>query len=156
MKIVRDTREQQGFHFMAEAEVVDEALPAGDYTIKGLEEVIVIERKASTGELYHNLAKKVMKERFHKEMQKLDKIQFAYIVCEFPESNLYTFPQNSGIPKSKQKYMKITAKYFRKLIHEIENKYDVKFIYCNDRNEAEETTLSLLKAIWEKYGNLSE
>ena len=100
MKIIRDTREQQGFQFFAQAEIIEQALDAGDYTIEGLEDFIRIERKASTGELYHNLAKKTMKARFHREMQKLDTIHNAYIVCEFPESYLYTFPENSGIRRA--------------------------------------------------------
>tara|TARA_Y100001938_G_scaffold134373_1_gene194756 strand:- start:655 stop:1110 length:456 start_codon:yes stop_codon:yes gene_type:complete len=149
MKIIRDTREQQGFQFFAQAEIIEQALDAGDYTIEGLEDFIRIERKASTGELYHNLAKKTMKARFHREMEKLDTIHNAYIVCEFPESFLYTFPENSGIPKSKRKYMKIGAKYFRKLIHEIEDKYDVEFIYCDSKDHAEEVTFKLLKEAWD-------
>lgn len=155
MKIIRDTREQQGFEFFAQAQIIDQALDAGDYTIEGLEDVIVIERKASSGELYHNLAKKHMKERFHRELEKLDKIQNAYIICEFPESYLHTFPQNSGIPKSKQKYIKASAKYLRKLIYEITDNYNIQIIFCDDRNDAEELTFSLLKEIWEKHGDLS-
>ena len=151
MKIIRDTREQQGIEFFAQAEILEQALDAGDYTIEGLESFIRIERKASTGELYHNLAKKTMKERFHREMEKLDTIQNAYIVCEFPEFYLYTFPENSGIPKSKRKYMKISSKYFRKLIYEIEDNYDVKIIYCADKDHAEQITFDLLQEAWNEF-----
>jgi hypothetical protein len=42
MKIIRDTREQQGFQFFAQAEIIEQALDAGDYTIEGLEDFIRI------------------------------------------------------------------------------------------------------------------
>ena len=155
MKIIRDTREQQGFQFFAQAEIVEQALDAGDYTIEGLEDFICIERKASTGELYNNLAKKTMKDRFHREMEKLEKIQNAYIVCEFPEINVYSFPKNSGIPKRIRKYMKIGAKYFRKLLYEVEDNYDIKIIYCDNKDHAEQVTFTLLQDAWNEFRNIS-
>lgn len=155
MEIIRDTREQKGFNFFAHAEVTDETISNGDYTVRGLEDIIIVERKASCGELYNNLSKSKMKDRFHRELAELEKIKYAYIVCEFPESYLYTFPKNSGIPPSTWKYIKITAKYLRKLVHEINDNYDIDLIFCADRDTAESTTFHLLSTAWEKYGNLS-
>lgn len=157
MIIKCDTREQLGFDFFAQgAEIVDVTLGAGDYTIEGLEEYIAIERKASTGELSGNLGKVKMRERFYRELEKLNTIQEAYIVCEFPQSFLYTFPENSGIPKSKRKFIKMSGKYLRKLIHEIEDNFDVQFIYCDNRAHAEQVTYDLLEKAWKKYGNISK
>lgn len=157
MIINRDTREQLGFDFFTQGvKVEDTALSAGDYTIFGLEKYIAIERKASTGELSGNLGKIKMRERFYRELEKLDTIQEAYIVCEFPESYLYTFPENSGIPRSKRKFMKMSSKYLRKLIHEVEDNFKVEFIYCDDRNHAEQVTYGLLEAAWNKYGNIPQ
>ena len=159
MKIIIDNREQKPFFqtfFKTDGQVRTSfgTMDAGDYTIEGLEDFIAIERKASSGELYNNLAKKTMKDRFHREMGKLDTIQRAYIVCEFPESDLHIFPKNSGIPKSKQRYIKMSAKYFRKLIHEIKEGYNVEFVFCDNREHAEDVAYSLLKDAWNDYPDL--
>lgn len=160
MHILIDTREQRPFFqtfFKADGNIrtSSAAMGAGDYTIEGLEDFIAIERKASSGELYNNLAKKTMKERFHREMEKLDTIQRAYIVCEFPEQDLHTFPKNSGIPASKQRYIKMSAKYFRKLIHEIKDGYSVEFVFCENREHAEDVAYSLLKEAWNDFSDIS-
>ena len=58
MKIIQDTREKQGwdFIFAEDLEIVRAGLKYGDYTTELLENQFRVERKASTGELYNNLA----------------------------------------------------------------------------------------------------
>ena len=161
MKILIDTREQKPFDMTTasfegvEFEIVQQKLDCGDYSVEGLKEIIAIERKASTGELYQNLAKVKMRERFHRELVLLNEVKHSYIICEFPETAMFAFPKGSGIPKSKMKYLKMTSGYLRKLIHEIEDLYDTEIIYCEDRTEAERVTFNLLSEAWEKYGNIS-
>lgn len=57
-------------------------LDAADYTIKGYEDSIRIERKASFQELYGNLMPNTSKERFLREMELLRGISYKYIVIE--------------------------------------------------------------------------
>ncbi len=151
MKIIRDTREQNGFFVddftRGNIVVIDKKLNAGDYSIEGLEDKVSIERKATTGELYINLSKKTNKERFYRELEILSKMK-AYIVCEFPESLIHSFPEGSGIPESKKKFLRVSGKYFRKMLYEIEEKFNIKIIYCRDRAEAEHITFSLLESEW--------
>ena len=154
MKIIRDTREQYGFFtdpFVTTAEIIVRGLKAGDYSIEGLEHFVCIERKASTGELYGNLAKESSRNRFHREMEKLAKIKYRYILCEFSEICIHTFPEGSGIPIAQRANIKVSAKYLRKLIYEVEEKYDIKFIYCASRSEAERTTFLLLEKAWGEW-----
>lgn len=158
--IIRDTREKNGFFDFPIDEkaygaikVVDKGLNAGDYTVEGLEDIIRIERKATTGELYNNLGKKHMRKRFHAEMEKLDKVKHSYIVCEFGLSYMYDFPENSTIPDKIRENMRMSGKFFRKLVYEIEDTYNVEILYRDGRKEAEECTLKLLKETWEKYGD---
>lgn len=158
MKVLIDTREKKPFDIaMASFDGVDvditvQKLDCGDYSLEGLEHIVRIERKATTGEIYLNLAQNKMKERFHRELVLLDEVKHAYIVCEFPESRIHTFPNDSGIPAYKRKYLRISAKYFSKLIYEIKDMYNIEFVFCDNREEAEKFTIGLLKEMWDKYG----
>jgi DNA excision repair protein ERCC-4 len=150
VNIIIDTREQKPFDMTtasfagAEFEIVRQKLDCGDYSVEGFEDKIVVERKATPAELYGNLATEKMRERFYREMEKLSKVEEAYILCEFAESCLYTFPKNSGIPIKKQKYLRVGAKYFRKLVYEVAEKFNVEYIFCDNRMEAELKTFELL------------
>ena len=160
LSIIRDTREQMPYFdsplfetYGVELEILTRKLHAGDYSIEGLEDKILIERKANTGELHGNIGKVKHKERFYRELEKLKEAEEAYILCEWPESNNFTFPQNSGIPLSKMKYIKMSSKYFRKLIHEIQEEFPtITFIYCKNRYDAEKQAFKLLKKVYAKYG----
>lgn len=160
MKIIRDTREQTPWEFFGH-DVTDQKLPCGDYTTLSLLGKCSIERKASTSELHVNLCSEKEKTRFYKELDKLKKLDSAIILCEFPESYIYQFPQNSGIPEklwcSKRKKMvpseymiQVSGKYLRKLIADVNTHIPV--IFCNDKQSAEEYALKVFR-VWEtKYG----
>ena len=57
MKVIRDTREKQGwdFIFYDNIDIVDQKLDCGDYTTESLKDIVVIERKASATEIANNL-----------------------------------------------------------------------------------------------------
>ena len=139
MKIIQDTREKLGwdFIFVEDLEIEKAGLKYGDYTTEKLKDTFRVERKASTGELYNNLATKKCKERFYRELEELQNFEHAYIVCEFPEGFLSSFPKNSGIPINRQKFVRIKNRYFTKLVKELEDIFDIDLVFCNDRNEAE-------------------
>jgi len=148
MNIIQDTREKNGWDFIfSDDEITRAGLKCGDYTTDKLEDLVRIERKASSGELYGNLSAQKAKDRFYRELEKLEMFEFAYIICEFPESRIYEFPRNSGIPRTTQKYIKIGSKYFRKLIHNITKDFNVEILFFDDRDEAEQFTHSLFHCL---------
>lgn len=162
IRILIDTREQKPFFevapYLSTGEYITteyRKLDAGDYSAEGLEDILAIERKSTTGELYGNLAKKTMKERFYRELDKLEQIQKAIILCEFPEENIYSFPRDSGIPKSKQKYIRGGSKFFRKLLHEITDNYNIEFVFCADKVEAENYAAQLIRDTWVKHNEIT-
>lgn len=112
--IVTDTREQKPWTFDEEekqpgkvriAGNVVECLDAGDYSIKGLEHLVRIERKMGFRELFGNMSPTEHRDRFEREMEKLRTIPFKYLLIE---SNLshdilaLSVPQyQSGPPASR-------------------------------------------------------
>lgn len=148
IKIIQDTREQKGLGFsFAECEVSREKLSCGDYTSEKLKDFLRIERKASVGELYYNLAGKKEKERFHRELVELTKFEFPIICCEFSEQNLYSFPKGSGIPFYLWPKLRMGAAYLRKLIYEITEQYNIPIYFLDDKDSAEVFIYNLIKAL---------
>jgi hypothetical protein len=150
-KIIQDTREKLGwdFIFAEDLEIERTGLKCGDYTKELLKDTFRVERKASSGEIYNNLATTKCKERFYRELEKLEMFEHAYIVCEFPESRLSSFPEGSGIPISRQKYIRIKHRYFTRLVMELQDIFNINLVFCNDRNEAELFVYNIAKKLEE-------
>ena len=78
--IIVDTREQEPYSFDPRlAASVRRALPAGDYSVAGLEDAVVVERKALddfVSTVIHS------RERFRKELRKLAAYRASCIVVE--------------------------------------------------------------------------
>lgn len=150
MKIIRDTRERHGWDFyFHNVELISEKLDCGDYTTELLKDFVVIERKATATEIANNLGKKVAKARFYREFDRMKDLHKAYIVCEFPESDVYEFPRNSGMSEAKLARVRMNGNYLRKLISQIEMDYNnVEVVFCSNRDNAEEFTYDILQH-WE-------
>jgi len=117
--VLRDSSEKADFGWRwnaaaacAGTDVV--SLEWADYTLRGFEDIFLVERKLSSAELYHNLIGEDYK-RFRKELVALNEIKHAYIVCEFTLSDLFGFPWSEPkIPKSvKYKMQTGEAVYYR-------------------------------------------
>lgn len=99
MIIVVDSREQRPFAFPDDVETKHAALPAGDYSIEGLERRIAIERK-SLPDLYGTIGR-TLKERkgrgrgrtrFERELELLATFDFAAIVVESSLESIVRHP----------------------------------------------------------------
>lgn len=149
--ILRDTREKQGWDFPRDTlclGVEDTALKTGDYTIKGYEEFICIERKKSVSEIAANIGK--YKKRFEAEMRRIEKIEYRYIICEFSLQDIIEYPKLSNIPKNRRDNMVITGKYILKCLIEYQLEYGVQVIFCDNADNAAAFARSLMKRIHEK------
>lgn len=143
--IIIDTREQTPLDFsFYNVETCVATVKAGDYTLQGLEEFIFIERKASSGELYGNLVKNFA--RFTRELEKAKDCKYKYIICEFGQEVILTFPKNSGIPYYLHKSLRSAGGFFRKRIHEVEELGFV-FVYCGDPETAARRVVEIFKEI---------
>ena len=142
--IIVDTREQKPWDFSFYGhEVTVAKLDFGDYSVDGKTNQIFIERKASTSELSNNLCTDVGYRRFNAEMERSGAAR-KILICEFPESYMEVFPEKSGIPKNKLKFVRISNKFLRKRLHEIVEKYSLEVYFNNTVGEAEELALRIL------------
>lgn len=149
-QVIRDIQEKANYWDFSTSSTclgtVSESLPTGDYTLRGYEEILSIERKFSTGEL----AKNVTEARFERELARLDKFPHPYMICEFDFDDLYSFPTRSGIPPRFWSRLKVTNKFLIKRIMEIELDHKVKIIFAGQNGEKRAELI--FKYIVQKYG----
>ena len=148
--VIQDTREKNGRNFDIYDScigTISKGLKTGDYTIEGMEDCFIIERKATTAELALNLGKKRM--QFEAELERMTFFQYPYIICEFSESRLMRFPHGSSIPKRRWRYLRMNGKFMRKKLHDYEEKYGVEIIFCENRHSAEEKAIEIFEKIVE-------
>lgn len=89
--VIIDTREKTPWEFKLEekkpgkfqllgAEI--SGLSTGDYTIRGMEDLVAIERKNSFTELYSAFINRDYKERFEREMERISSYKYKYLIIE--------------------------------------------------------------------------
>ena len=130
--VIRDTREQEGYHF-SEYDLclgmIDQKLDTGDYSILGMEDKICIERKGCVEELAINLGQK--KHPFLREIDRMKEFPHKFIILEFSLSDLIDFPENSRIPEKSKGSVKISGKYLLKCLMEFQLYDKVHFAEIN-------------------------
>ena len=98
-----DSRERTPWCFDGDedfAAIEHTKVDAGDYTLKGLETIISIERKASADELLNNFFEN--KERIYAEFERMKDYKFKYIIVEQDLETLVN-PKSYYINRSKRR-----------------------------------------------------
>ena len=147
--ILRDTREKTGWNFapcnFCEAQEIA-TLPTGDYTVKGLEKTLCIERKGISSEFCNNIFD--TNQRFIRELERMNEFKYPYVILEFTMKDIINFPMNSGIPYGRQRFMKINGGVLLKRFIEVQLQFPcIKFILAG--NNGKEFALSLMKRVVE-------
>lgn len=87
---VRDTREHEGYGWIFEAEpptkhpplckgMISEKLDTGDYSVKGMEDLLSIERKQDFSEMWTAF---FSKGRFEQEIERMTPIKYKFVLVE--------------------------------------------------------------------------
>ena len=152
LEIIMDTREKHDFFLFEsypDVEVTRKKLKTGDYTVKGFENKITVDRKANTKEWYMNIGQQ--RKRFANELDRMRSFDEAYFICAFPFSYFSIFPEKSSIPEVQLKNLKITPSYLRLRVYQIQEQYPtINFIFCDNKDIAEQKTYEVLRAYYDK------
>lgn len=119
------------------------SIPVGDYSLVGYEDILAIERKGCTSEWASN----VNEARFERELEKLSKYKYGFIICEFGMDDILNFPINSGIPARLIEKIKITPEFLLKRTIEIQMKYNIKTIFAGNKTNAWRVVTSIFKRV---------
>jgi len=136
--IIRDTREQRGLSFNG-YEVIDKALPTGDYSLLGYENYIVVERKR-VNELFGCFG--ADRDRFIKEIKRMQKIPYKFIVVEGAYNEI-----DEG-----KRFSKMSTKVVKGSINSLRLRYNVHVIFAGNKENAEGIILDLFTK-FNKYIN---
>lgn len=151
-KVIRDTREQQGWIFDESDTCLGTSiatLKTGDYTLEGYEHKFIIERKGTVGEFVGNLVVQDNWSAFKKELYRLDEFQYAFIICEFPFSLIASYPKNSGLPMRVQEKIKVKPQFILKRVEEIFIHFKTKFIFTGNKDLGKSLASGLFKRMVE-------
>lgn len=129
--IIIDTREQKPIEFKDSITI---ALSEGDYTTLDLYHKAHIERKSPT-DLYGSLIQGHC--RFRNELQRaLDRHIVLAIFVECPKEQFISKRFPGGYR------LKCSPMVLRKIIDTVSFKYDVEFVWCNDRADMKRSMIS--------------
>jgi ERCC4-type nuclease len=145
--IIVDTREQIPWEFGLHT-TSKKKLDTGDYSMEGFESIFTIERKRSVSEIANNITEK----RFSAVLERLDKIPHSFMLMEFDVADIYSFPVGSDVPKKMWDKLRITGNYIMKYLIQAQLNYNINILFCGCSEDAEKTAVSIMKRIYEKYG----
>ena len=150
--VIRDTREKKGHGWWFDesshckgTEVTK--LDIGDYSLKGREEVLCIERKESVSEIAKNCGEK----RFHRELEAMAEFPYPFLLLEFHWGDIERYPAGSGIPYPKWKSLRIKPQYILSVLFGIQIEKGIHVIACGDKITAEKMALRILKKVNEYH-----
>ena len=141
--LVQDSREKKPL-FKSQPWIIDVGLKSGDYSVKGFEDVIVVERK-SIADLLGTLGKG--RGRFERELNRLENHKWKGLLIEGMEKDIYQPNAFSGLHPNSL-YHSLSA---------IETKWGLHVYYAEHRKNAKWWVLSRLTKLY-KYlrdGSLS-
>ncbi len=81
--ILKDDREKKGWsqnYFGDDFKVVQKRLKVGDYTIKGLEHLVVIEKKRNWEEIANNISSKTNRTNFELELIRMQSFPIRFLI----------------------------------------------------------------------------
>jgi hypothetical protein len=152
--VIQDTREQTPWVFTPHSWCAGSrpgTVATGDYALDGLGHLVAIERKRNTAELAGNF----FEDRFERELGRMRAIAHPYVVVESPWRRLDEFPENSGIPQSKRRRLRVTPALLHKRFAELTLAHPtVQWVFCETPEKAQAFARGLFKRVLERYGHI--
>lgn len=133
-----DTREQAAWNFPADVQTEPGTLQAGDYTLKGLEELITIERK-ELGDLVSCVTGE--RDRFKRELLRLRSYRCKCVIVEAALSDVI-----------EHRYRALTTP--ESIIGSVaswQSRYDVSFVWAGDRAGAARYALATFRTFYNQF-----
>lgn len=147
--IIQDTREKQPFDFSDKENcnrVLVQKIEYGDYSVKGLEHKIFIERKNSVSEWANNCVEARFKTLLE-NVAATPSIVYKYIVCSFPYFDIIHFPNSMKVSPRVKARIKIKAEFIQSFTASIPVIYGIPIIFFDYAEQAERFTFDYLKWI---------
>jgi ERCC4-type nuclease len=145
--IIVDTREQQPWSFDHHI-TASEKLDTGDYSVRGIENILCVERKKSVGEVATNITEK----RFKDVVGRMSQFKYAFLLLEFSMDQLLSYPVGSNVPRRMWDKIKISPNFILKHLVELQVFFNIKVLFCGSASNGEKMALSIMKKVYEIEG----
>ncbi len=145
--VIIDTREQQPLTFWSSAIelAIVSKLDTGDYSIQGMEDILCIERKGSLVEFYNNVSDK----RFWREMERMEKFKYKFLVLEFSVSDVDNFPDSVDVPQAVKDGFRLSKKFLMRAISDIQIKYGIHVVFAETRGLSSYLITNIMRRVHE-------
>lgn len=146
--ILKDTQEKPGWFFYPDqicAGMKDQHLKTGDYTLEGFEHLLCIERKKTTAVVSQNITT----QRFQNEIDRMIKLKYKYIICEFDMYQLSMFPRESGLPEHIIKKIKMNSNYIKAKLNSYKD-LGIQVILAGNKFDAMLVAKNIFKEVFER------
>jgi hypothetical protein len=122
-----------------------------DYSLEGYydQKILCVERKGAVAELVGNLTQAEKADDFRQLLERMDELAHPFVVCEFPRSHLFTYPESSDIPRKEWPKVRVTPQYLLKVLSTVELKYKSKWLFFNSPDEAVRYVETIFKRVAE-------
>lgn len=137
--IVQDSREQTPWKFPKCYKVVENALATGDYTLRGWEHLVTIDRKELNDFIGCTL--KTNRERFKRELKRMSNYPSAWIVIESDHAKIAKGEYTSRIPPQS-----VIASIFS-----WSEEFGVKFYCASDRRNSAKVAIEIFDKFTKNY-----
>lgn len=145
--ILYDDREKFPWLFLANKYTMEKTrLKVGDYTVKGFENLIAIEKKSGIDELFSNLVCG-QRRRFERFLKRLSEYPVKAIVVEQPFIHAIVCKTAYVLRRKSRTQMSVDTIYY--WTAEIMEKYNIPIIYV-DKNAVEPLVFDLIKRAIDK------
>lgn len=149
--ILVDTKEKKPWSFSSKAILGIEYthLKTGDYTVKGLEDILCIERKRSVAELAANIHEK----RFFNELERMQSFPHRYLILESTLQHVLDYPNLEGLPDRIVQKIRTSGAYLLKCFNRMQVKYGINIIYCDTTFNAQWVAVNIMKEVANLYAS---
>jgi len=137
--ILIDTREKNPYEF-ARANVERIKLETGDYTLRGYENILAIEHKASCSELAGNVTEK----RYVNWTSRLAAFPHKFLICDFSLHDIQVYPAGANIPRRLRRKVRIRGPFILKKLGELEE-LGINIILAGNRESAKQFILDIFE-----------
>lgn len=141
--IIVDTREQKPWSF-EEYAVAHHKLDTGDYSVKGLENILCIERKRNVAEIANNITES----RFDDVINRIKTFKYPFVLLEFDLNNVFEYPIGSTIPKKLWSKIRITPQFIVRHLIDLQIEHGIHVLFCGNSSNAERIALSIMRRIY--------
>lgn len=141
--VIIDTREQQPWEIAHKdiGKCIHQKLDTGDYSIRGKEHIVTIDRKKSVSEIARN----IHEERFTDELIRMTDIQHSYLLLEFSVDDINSYPVGSEIPKSKWGDIRTKGNFILSWLMRVSVTYGVHIVFAGNRENAQDLAIRILR-----------